>query len=158
FMAVAVKAAAFAAFARVFFVSLSELAGQWTSLLALLSALTMTVGNVVAISQRGVKRMLAYSSIAHAGYALLGLVPGSRAGGGALLYHLPVTVFMNIGAFAVVVPLGRRGEPRDRLDDLAGVGLRHPLLGLCMTLFLLSLAGMPPMAGFIGKFYLFSSV
>ncbi|HKA92175.1 MAG TPA: NADH-quinone oxidoreductase subunit N [Acidimicrobiia bacterium] len=158
FMAVAVKAAAFAAFARVFFVSLSELAGQWTSLLALLSALTMTVGNVVAISQRNVKRMLAYSSIAHAGYALLGLVANSRAGGAALLFYLTVYVFMNVGAFGVLVALGRRGEPRDRLDDLAGVGLRHPLLGLCMTLFLLSLGGVPPMAGFIGKFYLFSSV
>ena len=158
FMAVAVKAAAFAAFARVFFGSLSELAGEWTSLLGLLSALTMTVGNVVAISQRSVKRMLAYSSIAHAGYALLGLVADSRAGGAALLFYLTVYVFMNVGAFAVLVALGRRGEPRDRLDDLAGVGVRHPLLGFCMTLFLLSLAGMPPMAGFIGKFYLFSSV
>jgi NADH-quinone oxidoreductase subunit N len=158
FMAVAVKAAAFAAFARVFFVSLSDLAGQWTGLLSLLAALTMTVGNVVAISQRSVKRMLAYSSIAHAGYALLGLVADTRAGGAALLYYLTVYVFMNIGAFGVLVALGRRGEPRDRLDDLSGVGMRHPLLGLCMTVFLLSLAGMPPMAGFIGKFYLFSSV
>jgi len=158
FMAVAVKAAAFAVFARFFSVSLGGQAAQWTGLLALLAALTMTVGNVVAISQRSVKRMLAYSSIAHAGYALLGLVAGTPAGGAALLYYLAVYVFMNVGAFAVLVALGRRGEPRDRLDDLAGVGMRHPLLGLCMTVFLLSLAGVPPMAGFIGKFYLFNSV
>jgi NADH-quinone oxidoreductase subunit N len=158
FMAVAVKAAAFAAFARVFVVSLPDLAGQWTGLLAVLAALTMTVGNVVALSQRSVKRMLAYSSIAHAGYALLGLVADSAEGGSALLYYLAVYVFMNVGAFGVLVALGRRGEPRDRLDDLAGVGQRHPLLGLCLTVFLLSLAGIPPMAGFIGKFYLFSAV
>ena len=158
YMAVAVKAAAFAAFARVFFAGLSEVATHWTGLLAVLAALTMTVGNVVAVSQRSVKRMLAYSSIAHAGYALLGLVADSRPGGAALLYYLMVYVFMNVGAFGVLIALGRRGEPHDRLDDLAGVGFRHPLLALCMTVFLLSLAGVPPMAGFIGKFYLFSAV
>jgi NADH-quinone oxidoreductase subunit N len=158
FMAVAVKAAAFAAFARVFTAGLAELATQWTGLLSVLAALTMTVGNVVAVNQRSVKRMLAYSSIAHAGYALLGLVADTRAGGAALLYYLLVYVFMNIGAFGVLVALGRRGEPRERLDDLAGVGFRHPLLALCMTVFLLSLAGVPPMAGFIGKFYLFGAV
>jgi NADH-quinone oxidoreductase subunit N len=158
FMAVAVKAAAFAAFARVFFAGLPELAAHWTGLLSVLAALTMTVGNVIAVSQRSVKRMLAYSSIAHAGYALLGLVADSPAGGAALLYYLMVYVFMNVGAFGVLIALGRRGEPRDRLDDLAGVGFRHPLLAFCMTVFLLSLAGVPPMAGFIGKFYLFSAL
>jgi NADH-quinone oxidoreductase subunit N len=109
------------------------------------------------VSQRSVKRMLAYSSIAHAGYALIGLVADSPAGGAALLYYLTVYMFMNIGAFGVLIALGRLGEPRERLDDLAGVGSRHPLLAACMTVFLLSLAGMPPMAGFIGKFYLFSA-
>jgi NADH-quinone oxidoreductase subunit N len=158
FMAVAVKAAAFAAFARVFVAGLPELAAHWTGLLSVLAALTMTVGNVIAVSQRSVKRMLAYSSIAHAGYALLGLVADSPAGGAALLYYLMVYVFMNVGAFGVLIALGRRGEPRDRLDDLAGVGFRHPLLAFCMTVFLLSLAGVPPMAGFIGKFYLFSAL
>jgi NADH-quinone oxidoreductase subunit N len=158
FMAVAVKAAAFAAFARVFLTGLSELAGHWTSLLGVLAALTMTVGNVVAVSQRSVKRMLAYSSIAHAGYALLGLVADSPAGSAALLYYLTVYGFMNIGAFGVLIALGRRGETSDRLGDLAGAGFRHPLLALCLTAFLLSLAGVPPMAGFIGKFYLFSAV
>lgn len=157
FMAVAVKAAAFAAFARVFFGGLEDLAMHWTGLLSVLAALTMTVGNVVAVSQRSVKRMLAYSSIAHAGYALIGLVADSAEGGAALLYYLTVYMFMNIGAFGVLIALGRRGEPQERLDDLAGVGFRHPLLAACMTVFLLSLAGVPPMAGFIGKFYLFSA-
>ncbi len=157
FMAVAVKAAAFAAFARVFAAGLPELAVHWTGLLSVLAALTMTVGNVVAVSQRSVKRMLAYSSIAHAGYALIGLVADSPAGGAALLYYLAVYTFMNVGAFGVLIALARRGESQDRLDDLAGVGFRHPLLAACMTVFLLSLAGVPPMAGFIGKFYLFTA-
>jgi NADH-quinone oxidoreductase subunit N len=158
FMAVAVKAAAFAAFGRVFLAGLPQLAGQWTNLLAVIAALTMTVGNVIAVSQRSVKRMLAYSSIAHAGYALLGLVADSAAGGAALLFYLAVYALMNVGAFGVLIALGRRGEPRDRLDDLAGVGFRHPALAACMTVFLLSLAGVPPMAGFVGKLFLFRSV
>jgi NADH-quinone oxidoreductase subunit N len=158
FMAVAVKAAAFAAFGRVFLAGLPQLAGQWTNLLAVIAALTMTVGNVIAVSQRNVKRMLAYSSIAHAGYALLGLVADSPAGGAALLFYLAVYALMNVGAFGVLIALGRRGEPRDRLDDLAGVAFRHPALAACMTVFLLSLAGVPPMAGFVGKLFLFRSV
>jgi NADH-quinone oxidoreductase subunit N len=158
FMAVAVKAAAFAAFGRVFLAGLPELAGRWTVLLGVLAALTMTVGNVIAVSQRSVKRMLAYSSIAHAGYALLGLVADSPQGGAALLFYLAVYAFMNVGAFGVLIALGRRGEPRDRLDDLAGVGFRHPLLAACMTVFLLSLAGVPPMAGFVGKLFLFRAI
>jgi len=158
FMAVAVKASAFAAFGRVFSAGLAELAGQWTGLLGVLAVLTMTVGNVVAISQRSVKRMLAYSSIAHAGYALLGLVAHSVGGGAALLYYLTVYAFMNLGAFGVLVALARRGESSDRLEDLAGVGQRHPFLAFCLTVFLLSLAGVPPLGGFIAKFYLFGSV
>jgi NADH-quinone oxidoreductase subunit N len=158
FMAVAVKASAFAVFGRTFSAGLAELAGQWTGLLGVLAVLTMTVGNVVAISQRSVKRMLAYSSIAHAGYALLGLVAHSAGGGAALLFYLTVYAFMNLGAFGVLVALGRRGESSDRLEDLAGVGLRHPFLAFCLTVFLLSLAGVPPLGGFIAKFYLFGSV
>lgn len=158
FMAVAVKAAAFAAFARVFFAGLAELATSWTEVLAVLAVLTMTVGNVVAVSQRSVKRMLAYSSIAHAGYALLGLVADSTGGGAAMLYYLAVYAFMNVGAFGVLMALARRGESTERLEDLAGAGFRHPVLGACMTVFLLSLAGVPPLAGFIGKFYLFGAV
>ncbi len=118
----------------------------------------MTVGNVIAVSQRSVKRMLAYSSIAHAGYALLGVVADTPQGGAALLFYLTVYAFMNVGAFGVLIALGRRGEPRDRLDDLAGVGFRHPVLAACLTVFLLSLAGVPPMAGFVGKLFLFRAI
>jgi NADH-quinone oxidoreductase subunit N len=157
FMAVGVKAAAFAAFARVFVAALSGVAPSWSALLALLAALTMTVGNVTALLQRSVKRMLAYSSIAHAGYALLGLVVATRDGGAALCFYLAVYTFMTLGAFAVVIALGRRGEPNEDLADWAGVGFRHPVLGFSMGIFMLSLAGFPPTAGFAGKFYLFSA-
>src|SRR5207249_1554485 len=157
FMAVGVKAAAFAAFARVFVAALGRVAASWTGLLWVLAALTMTVGNVTAVQQRSVKRMLAYSSIAHAGYALVGLVAGGRDGGAALLFYLAVYSFMTLGAFAVLIALGRRGEPNEDLADWAGVGFRHPVLGLSMAVFMLSLAGVPPTAGFAGKFYLFSA-
>jgi NADH-quinone oxidoreductase subunit N len=157
FMAVGVKAAAFAAFARVFMGAFGGVAPHWTGLLWVLAVLTMTVGNVTALRQRNVKRMLAYSSIAHAGYALVGLVTASKTGGGALLFYLAVYAFMNLGAFGVVIALGRRGAPNEDLADFAGVGFRHPVLGLSMTVFMLSLAGIPPTAGFAGKFYLFSA-
>ncbi|HLK10900.1 MAG TPA: NADH-quinone oxidoreductase subunit N [Candidatus Binatia bacterium] len=156
FMAVGVKAAGFAAFARVFVAALGGAAASWTGLLWVAAALTMTVGNVTAVSQTSVKRMLAYSSIAHAGYALVGLV-AAPAGGSALLFYLVAYAAMNAGAFAVLIALGRRGEPHEALADLAGLGFRHPLLGLAMTVFMLSLAGIPPTAGFVGKFYLFSA-
>jgi NADH-quinone oxidoreductase subunit N len=157
FMAVGVKAAAFAAFARVFMAALGGLATSWSGLLWVLAALTMTVGNVTAVRQRSVKRMLAYSSIAHAGYALLGVVAATRDGGASLLFYLVTYAFMTLGAFAVVIALGRRGEPNETLDGWAGVGFRHPVLGLSMAVFMFSLAGMPPTAGFAGKFYLFSA-
>ncbi len=161
FMAVGVKAAAFAAFARVFLAALVGVAASWTGILWALAALTMTAGNVLALSQRNVKRMLAYSSIAHAGYALVGVVAapatGGVSGGGALLFYLVAYTFMNLGAFGVVMALGRRGEPNEDLADLAGVGFRYPVLGLSMAVFMLSLAGIPPTAGFAGKLYLFSA-
>ena len=157
FMAVGVKAAAFAAFARVFAGALVSVAASWTGVLWVLAALTMTVGNVGAVTQRNVKRMLAYSSIAHAGYALVGLVTATKAGEAALLYYLVVYAVMNLGAFGVLIALGRRGEPNEMLADFAGVGFRQPVLGLTMAVFMLSLAGIPPTAGFAGKFYLFSA-
>jgi NADH-quinone oxidoreductase subunit N len=157
FMAVGVKAAAFAALARVFLATLAPVAASWAGLLWVLAALTMTVGNVTALQQRNVKRMLAYSSIAHAGYALVGLVPGTETAGAALLFYLSVYTFMTLGAFGVLIALGRRGEANEELADWAGVGFRHPVLGLAMTVFMLSLAGIPPTAGFAGKFYLFSA-
>ena len=157
FMAVGVKAAAFAAFARVVLATFGGIAASWSGLLWILAVLTMTVGNVVAVSQRSVKRMLAYSSIAHAGYALIGLVIATPAGGAALVFYLAVYTFMTLGAFGVLLALGRRDEPAEALADWAGIGFRHPVLGLSMVVFMLSLAGMPPTAGFAGKFYLFSA-
>jgi NADH-quinone oxidoreductase subunit N len=157
FMAVGVKAAAFAAFARVFMAALGGVAPTWTGLLWVLAVLTMTVGNVTAVLQRSVKRMLAYSSIAHAGYALVGLVVANRDGGAALLFYLATYTVMTLGAFAVLIALGRRGEPGEDLAQWAGVGFRHPVLGLSMAVFMLSLAGIPPTAGFAGKFALFSA-
>jgi NADH-quinone oxidoreductase subunit N len=157
FMAVGVKAAAFAAFARFFMDPLLDVAGTWTGLLWVLAALTMTVGNVLAVAQTSVKRMLAYSSVAHAGYALVGLVAASGAGGAALLFYLAVYGFMTLGAFGVLMALERRDAVHEDLGDFAGVGFRHPALGLAMAVFMLSLAGIPPTAGFAGKLYLFSA-
>ncbi len=156
-MAVGVKAAAFAAFARVFSHALGPLLPDWQVVLWVLAALTMTVGNVVALLQQNIKRMLAYSSIAHAGYLLVGLVSVRDGGGAALLFYLLAYTLMNLGAFAVVIAVGRLGEPNEQLDDYAGLGFRYPLLGLAMTVFMLSLAGIPPLVGFAGKFYLFSA-
>jgi NADH-quinone oxidoreductase subunit N len=157
FMAVGVKAAAFAAFARVLKVGFGAETAAWSQALWVVSVLTMTVGNVTAIVQQNPKRMLAYSSIAHAGYALIGLVAGTREGGAALCLYLAAYTLMNVGAFAVLIALGRRGEPCDSLRDMAGVAWRRPLLGLAMTVFMLSLAGIPLTAGFAGKLALFSA-
>jgi len=154
-MAVGVKAAAFSAFARVFLESLGGMAGAWTGLLWGLAALTMTVGNVLAISQSNIKRMLAYSSIAHAGYLLVAMVAGGKQGGAPLLFYLVAYAAMNLGAFGVVMALGRKGEPNEAIERYAGLGFRRPLLALAMAAFMLSLAGVPPLIGFAGKFYVF---
>jgi NADH-quinone oxidoreductase subunit N len=127
---------------------------QWTQILWVLAVLTMTVGNVTALVQRNIKRMLAYSSIAHAGYLLVGMVAG---GGAAVLFYLVTYAFMTLGAFTVVVSLARAGAANENLDDYAGAGFRSPFLGLAMVVFMLSLAGIPPLAGFTGKFYLFTA-
>jgi NADH-quinone oxidoreductase subunit N len=155
FMAVGVKAAAFAAFGRVFLSSLAPVANDWRWLVAVLAIATMTLGNLLAISQSNIKRMLAYSSIAHAGYLLIALVAGGKDGGSALLFYLLAYALMNLGAFAVVIALARRGDASDEIDRFAGLGFRHPLLAGAMAAFLLSLAGVPPFVGFAGKLYLF---
>jgi NADH-quinone oxidoreductase subunit N len=156
-MAVAVKSAGFAAFVRVFLHAFAGLQADWSMLLWVLAVATMTVGNVLALAQRNMKRMLAYSSIAHAGYLLVALTAGGANGGAAALFYLLVYAFMNLGAFGVVIALGRRGEPNENLDDYAGLGFRAPLLGATMALFMLSLTGIPPLAGFAGKVYIFTA-
>jgi NADH-quinone oxidoreductase subunit N len=157
FMAVGVKAAAFAAFTRVFLHHLAGLGADWSQVLWVVAVLTMTVGNVVALLQQNIKRMLAYSSIAHAGYLLVGMIAAGENGGSAVLFYLFAYALMNIGAFAVVIALGKRGEPNERLDDYAGVGFRQPFLGFAMSIFMLSLAGVPPLVGFAGKYFIFAA-
>jgi NADH-quinone oxidoreductase subunit N len=158
FMAVGVKLAAFAGFLRVFLVHLGPLSAQWSDVLWVIAVLTMTFGNVVALVQANIKRMLAYSAIAHAGYVIVGMAAASSfQAGGAILYYLLGYSFTNLGAFAVVIALERHGEVRDRIIDFRGLSRTHPALAATMALFMLSLAGVPPLAGFVGKFYVFSA-
>ncbi|HSB70343.1 MAG TPA: NADH-quinone oxidoreductase subunit N [Candidatus Methylomirabilis sp.] len=157
FMIAGTKAAAFAAFLRILMTALPLLQADWSRVLWVLAALTMTVGNVVAIAQSSIKRMLAYSSIAHAGYILVALVSASKLGSGSVLFYLTAYTFMNLGAFAVIIALGRRDGERELIDDYAGLGLKYPFLGAAMALFMFSLAGVPPTGGFMGKFYIFSA-
>jgi NADH-quinone oxidoreductase subunit N len=157
FMAVGPKAAGFAAFVRVFTIALPSLKPDWTPLLWGLAALTMTVGNIIGLYQINIKRMLAYSAIAHAGYALVGFTAGNAEGIAGILFYMLTYAFMNIGAFTVVILVGRKGEKNGNVGDYAGLAYKHPLLAACMAIFLFSLAGLPPTAGFNGKFYLFSS-
>jgi NADH-quinone oxidoreductase subunit N len=157
FMSVAVKAAAFAAWARILIYKLSPLEGDWIFPLWVMAIATMTLGNLLAITQTSVKRMLAYSSIAHAGYLLIPVVVGVEWGGLALLFYLLTYSLMTLGAFAVLTSLSEQDEPRESYRDFAGLGFKRPFLALAMSLFMLSLAGFPPLAGFTGKFYLFRS-
>jgi NADH-quinone oxidoreductase subunit N len=157
FMSTGVKAAAFAALARVFVTALGDLQESWAPIFWCMAVLTMTVGNLAAIAQQNIKRMLAYSSIAHAGYLLIALVAAGPAGLTGLLYYLLAYAFMNLGAFAVVVALEQREDRYIRLDDYSGLGFRYPLLGVAMALFMFSLAGLPPTAGFMAKFYVFNA-
>src|SRR5512138_618608 len=156
FMSVGPKAAGFAAFLRVFLVALPAFKAEWADLLWVLAVLTMTVGNVTALYQQNIKIMLAYSSIAHAGYVLVGFVAGNAVGTAGILFYMLSYAFMNIGAFAIIILVGKKGEENSNVSDYAGFGYKHPVLGIAMCVFLFSLAGIPPAAGFIGKFYLFS--
>jgi NADH-quinone oxidoreductase subunit N len=161
-MSVGTKLAAFSAFVRLFTMVLPSVISHWTALIWLLAVLTMVVGNVAAVVQSNVKRMLAYSSIAHAGYLLIAVFTARGTGGPSdgvpsLLFYFVVYAFMNIGAFAVVATLERAGEDRTMMDDFAGLGERHPWLAGSMTVFLLSLASFPPTAGFWAKFYVFQT-
>jgi NADH-quinone oxidoreductase subunit N len=151
------KAAAFAALIRVLVVALPGAQPDWSALLWGLAALTMTVGNVVALAQSNLKRMLAYSSIAHVGYMLMGLVAGGVSGAGAVLFYLLAYTFTTVGAFGVIGLCARAGEEAVHVGDYAGLARRHPVLAAVLTLFLLSLIGIPPLAGFVAKFYLFGS-
>jgi NADH-quinone oxidoreductase subunit N len=157
FMSAGPKAAAFAAFVRIFMDALPGLHDEWVMLIWILAALTMTVGNIIALVQDNIKRMLAYSSIAHAGYVLVAFLSAGELGISSILYYMLAYTFMNIGAFAVISVLGGKGEEKVNVSDYNGLGYRHPVAAIAMSLFLFSLAGIPPTAGFMGKFYIFSA-
>ncbi len=152
FMSVGPKAAGFAVIGRVFFEAFGSVQADWTVILIGICILTMAVGNIVALVQTNIKRMLAYSSIAHAGYALLGIIVGTPAGMEAVKVYLLIYAFMNIGAFAIVILLDKGEE----ISDYAGLAKSHPLVAAIMLVFMFSLTGIPPTAGFIGKFNLFA--
>jgi NADH-quinone oxidoreductase subunit N len=154
FMAAGVKAAAFAAFIRVFFTAFPGLYDTWDAIAIWLAVITMVSANLIALVQGNIKRMLAYSSIAHAGYLLVALAAGSVLGAASFLFYAVVYTLMTMGAFAVVMTIARRGEERLDLDAYSGLGWRRPLLGVVMTIFLLSLAGFPLTGGFMGKVFI----
>ena len=157
FISAGPKAAGFAAFLRIFMEALPNLQGEWSGVLILLAMLTMTVGNVIAIAQTNIKRMLAYSSIAHAGYVLIGLAAANNDGISSAMLYLLVYCVMNIGAFGAVILAKTENGESLMISDYAGLGTRKPLLAMFMSVMLLSLAGFPPTAGFVGKFYIFKA-
>jgi NADH-quinone oxidoreductase subunit N len=175
YMATGVKAAAMAGLLRIVWLLLPVLADIWLPLLSVLTVLTMTLGNLVALSQTSIKRMLAYSSIAHAGYLMLGVLAimtaatdatiatrmdeVTTAAGGAVLFYLVGYALMNLGAFGVIAYLGRnRDEEADMISGYSGLAVRQPLVAATMAVFMFSMAGIPPTVGFIGKFYIFDAV
>ncbi len=169
YLSVAPKAGAFAMMIRFFnqvfadgsafngIDSLSIASLPWSSIISLLAVLTMTLGNVVALQQNNIKRMLAYSSVAHAGYMLLAMPVMSSEGVYSIMLYLVMYLFMNLGAFFVII-LVKNKTGGETFDDYKGLGWEMPLVGVCMTIFMVSLTGLPPTAGFIGKFYIFASL
>ena len=157
FMAVGPKAAAFAAFFRVFADTFPEMSSSWEMLLSIIAVLSMFVGNLGAIMQTNIKRMLAFSSISHAGYILMAVIAKNSLGSSSLLFYMLSYAFMTFGVFGIVIILGRKGEENLEIKNYSGLAYKHPVIALSMTIFLLSLGGLPPFAGFVAKFYLFSA-
>lgn len=157
FMSTAGKAAAFAAFIPVVTVLMPSAPAKLQMIFAVMSAATMLIGNISALAQTNIKRMLAFSSVAHAGYIMMGLVSGSQYGYSGIVFYLTAYMLMQIGSFVIVAILERNGEKYLELSDYAGLSKRHPVLAAFMAIFMLSLAGIPPFAGFFGKYYLFTA-
>jgi NADH-quinone oxidoreductase subunit N len=155
FMSVGPKAAGFAVLGRVFMIAFVSIKLEWVTVLIPLSILSMAVGNIVALAQTNIKRMLAYSSIAHAGYALIGIIVANSEGLASMMNYLMIYAFMNMGAFAVVIMLRTEGFKGDSITDYEGLAKTHPFLAALMLIFMFSLTGIPPTAGFIGKLYVF---
>lgn len=155
FMSVGPKAAGFAVLGRVFFTAFGAMHLTWAQMLAPIAVLTMAVGSILALSQTNIKRMLAYSSIAHAGYALIGVIAGGPNGMASMMNYLFIYAFMNIGAFASVIVMKTERSAGEDITDYNGLSKSHPLAAALMLVFMFSLTGIPPTAGFIGKFYVF---
>jgi NADH-quinone oxidoreductase subunit N len=157
FLSVGSKAASFAMLLRIFLEGLPSMNADWRLLFEGLAIATMTVGNLAALTQTNLKRMLAYSSIAHAGYLLIGVVAGTTRGVTAMMIYLLIYSFMQLGAFIIIIILQRQDVVGDELKDFGGLHERHPFAAFAMLLFMLSLGGIPPTAGFMGKFWLFGA-
>ncbi len=157
FMSAGPKVAGFAVLLRVFLHALAPLHAHSTAIIAGLAVLTMAVGNVMALSQTNIKRMLAYSSIAHAGYALVGLAAGGPEGAASVMLYVCIYALMNMGAFGVVIMLRKAGERGEEITDFAGLGKTNKTAAFLMLIFMFSLTGIPPLAGFMGKFFIFKS-
>ncbi len=157
FMATATKAAAIAGFIRIFSDAVLGLVDSWQMAIAIVAAVTMIIGNVAAIMQDNMKRMLAFSGVAHAGYLLIGVAVGTVAGVESVVFYLMAYVAMTLAAFAVVILREREVPDGDRIQALQGYGYRRPIAGIVLTLSMLSLAGIPPLVGFVGKFMLFGA-
>ena len=155
FFAVAPKIAALALFLRVMIGPFGGLIEHWQQIIVLVSILSMALGAFAAINQRNIKRLMAYSSIGHVGYALVGLAAGTEIGVRGVLIYLSIYLVMNIGTFACILCMRRGGRMVEEIDDLAGLGKTHPLLAATLVVFMFSLAGIPPLAGFFGKLYVF---
>lgn len=157
FMSAGPKVAAFAVVLRVFLYALQPLQPDFSAVISVIAVLTMAVGNIVALAQTNIKRMLAYSSIAHAGYALVGLAAAGRDGAASVMLYLLIYAFMNMGAFGVVIMLRKTGVRGEEIADYAGLGRTNKIAAFLMLIFMFSLIGIPPTAGFVGKFYIFKA-
>jgi NADH-quinone oxidoreductase subunit N len=157
FMSAGPKVAGFAVLLRVFLYTFAPLHEHATVIISGLAVLTMAVGNIMALSQTNIKRMLAYSSIAHAGYALVGLAAGGPEGAASVMLYVCIYALMNMGAFGVVIMLRKAGERGEEIADFAGLGKTNKTAAFLMLIFMFSLTGIPPLAGFVGKFYIFKS-
>ena len=157
FMSAGPKVAGFAVLLRLFLYTLEPLHGHSTAILAGLAVLTMAVGNILALSQTNIKRMLAYSSIAHAGYALVGLAAGGPEGAASVMLYVCIYALMNMGAFGVVIMLRKAGKRGEEITDFAGLGKTNKTAAFLMLIFMFSLTGIPPLAGFVGKFFIFKA-
>ena len=158
FMSVATKSAAFAAIGRVFIATFPSVSARWYFPLALIAIFSLFIGNLVAITQDNLKRMLAYSGVAHAGYILLGVLPGTSQGFSATLFYIAAYSVMNFGAFAVITAIGSAGEDTADISYWRGLFYRRPFLATVMTIFMLSLAGIPPTVGFFAKLFVFAAL